>query len=435
MTMTLQAKTLDREMLAQAADYLAVGVAVSLPWPTSASGILIALWLLATLPTLEWAPAKRKIAIFAGGLPVALWLFAAVGMLWADVSWSARLEGLGGYHRLLAIPLLLAQFRRSQRGGYVFYGFLASATCLLAASWATALIPGLAVAGKPPGVPVKDYVLQSEIFLLCAIALFAVACDIWRGHDRRLAAVLFVLAALFVVNIAFVITSRTVLLVAPFLAVVLGWRQLRRKGILVAMLAGIAVAAGLWLASAHLRERMLDSAHELRAYFTSTDISSTALHLEFLRESMRILETAPVIGHGTGSIGEEFRRATAGQTGVSSVATVNPHNQILAVGIELGLVGVAVLLAMWAAHVMLFRDRGIASFIGGIVVVQNVISCFFNSHLFDFGQGWLYVFGVGVAGGMVLRERSRVSARYAPLPGAPGLAEQPVPAGPRNDGL
>ena len=28
----------------------------------------------------------------------------------------------------------------------------------------------------------------------------------------------------------------------------------------------------------------------------------------------------------------------------------------------------------------------------------------FNSHLFDFTNGWLYVVGVGVAGGVVLRE-------------------------------
>jgi O-antigen ligase len=28
-----------------------------------------------------------------------------------------------------------------------------------------------------------------------------------------------------------------------------------------------------------------------------------------------------------------------------------------------------------------------------------------NSHLFDSAEGWIYVLGVGVAGGMVLRER------------------------------
>jgi len=32
----------------------------------------------------------------------------------------------------------------------------------------------------------------------------------------------------------------------------------------------------------------------------------------------------------------------------------------------------------------------------------NVVSSLFNSHLFDFGQGWLYVLGVGITGGMVL---------------------------------
>jgi hypothetical protein len=30
----------------------------------------------------------------------------------------------------------------------------------------------------------------------------------------------------------------------------------------------------------------------------------------------------------------------------------------------------------------------------------------FNSHLFDFHEGWMYVLGVGVAGGMVLKGRA-----------------------------
>jgi hypothetical protein len=37
-----------------------------------------------------------------------------------------------------------------------------------------------------------------------------------------------------------------------------------------------------------------------------------------------------------------------------------------------------------------------------MVVLQNMFSSLFNSHLFDFHEGWMYVLGVGVAGGMVL---------------------------------
>jgi hypothetical protein len=44
------------------------------------------------------------------------------------------------------------------------------------------------------------------------------------------------------------------------------------------------------------------------------------------------------------------------------------------------------------------------------VVVQNVFTSLFNSHLFDFHEGWMYVLGVGVAGGMVLGARRQDAA-------------------------
>jgi hypothetical protein len=60
---------------------------------------------------------------------------------------------------------------------------------------------------------------------------------------------------------------------------------------------------------------------------------------------------------------------------------------------------------MWLAHLLLFRGEGLAAWIGLMVVVQNVFTSLFNSHLFDFHEGWMYVLGVGVAAGMVLRAK------------------------------
>ena len=54
---------------------------------------------------------------------------------------------------------------------------------------------------------------------------------------------------------------------------------------------------------------------------------------------------------------------------------------------------------------MLFCGPTLTAWIGLLVVTDNVVSSLFSSHLFDFTQAWLYVFGVGVAGGMVQRER------------------------------
>ena len=88
--------------------------------------------------------------------------------------------------------------------------------------------------------------------------------------------------------------------------------------------------------------------------------------------------------------------------------TTNPHNQTLAVAIELGLLGVLVLVAMWLSHLALFRGAALAAWFGLLVVSDNVVSSLFNSHLFDFGQGWLYVLGVGIIGGMVLHASDAV---------------------------
>ncbi len=84
----------------------------------------------------------------------------------------------------------------------------------------------------------------------------------------------------------------------------------------------------------------------------------------------------------------------------------NPHNQTLNVAVQWGCVGVVILYAMWLSHLLLFRGEGLVAWIGLMVVLQNIFSSLFNSHLFDFHEGWMYVLGVGVAGGMALRAKS-----------------------------
>jgi O-antigen ligase len=147
---------------------------------------------------------------------------------------------------------------------------------------------------------------------------------------------------------------------------------------------------------------------QVQTYGASDVNTSVGLRLEYWKKSLALIGEAPAIGHGTGTIPQLFRRDTTAET-IPSLMTTNPHNQVLAVAIQLGFVGAIVLIAMWVAHLALLRD-GIArregtlvAWFGLVVVTYSIVSSFFNSHLFDFGQGWLYVFGVGVSGGMVLR--------------------------------
>jgi len=406
MSSTRRATAFDRNRLSHLADWMAVGVAVSLPWSTSATSILIVLWLIAVLPTLTARVIWPEVASPAGGLPVLLWLIAVLGMLWANVPWHDRFSGLDGYNRLLTVPLLLAQFRRSDHGATVLYGYLGSAVCLLITSWALALVPAFSSYGKIYGVPVKDYVLQTDEFLVCGFALLGISRPTGAHQARRVSWIPIAIGILFLANLAFVFTSRTGLLVTPFLVAALGWRLSGTKGLMVACLIAVVLSPILWFTSPRLRDFTLNSISDMRAYFTTDAATSGGLHIEYLRRSIEIIEKAPLIGHGTGSIAQQFRGTAAGDSGAKSAISVNPHNQIFAVAIQIGSLGAIVLIAMWIAHLLLFRGGSLAAWIGIVVVIENIVSSAVNSHLFDFSQGWLYVFGVGVAGGMVLKQTS-----------------------------
>ena len=130
--------------------------------------------------------------------------------------------------------------------------------------------------------------------------------------------------------------------------------------------------------------------------------------LQYWQKSLRFFAEAPVIGHGTGATKGLFEKVATGPAVLAAGKVIgNPHNQTLNVAVQWGTLGVAVLFAMWLMHLMLFRGGGLANWLGLLVVVQNIFTSLFNSHIFDFHEGWMYVLGVGVAGGMVLKASSR----------------------------
>jgi O-antigen ligase len=408
----------DRTRLAQLANVLAAAVALSLPWSTSATGILIALWLVALAPTLDFLSLRREVLAPAGGLPVLLWLLGTFGMLWADVNWSERIAGLSGYHKLLVIPLLLAQFRRSGQAEWVPLAFVCSCAVLLAVSSGLALIPGLSWRGNTHiGVPVKDYILQSELFAICAFGLLGLAAAQWRSHRRQ--ALIFLLAAiLFVANIVYIETARTTLVAMAVLLVLFGFFQFGWRGGLVVCACAMLLSGAVWFSSPYLRERVSRTVQEMQIQDAGTAVNSVGLRLDYWRSSLVFLRQAPVIGHGTGSIPQLFRGEATAQTDPQAITT-NPHNQVLVIALDLGLLGTIVLLAMWLAHLKLFlgdsnaaatqetsrvvpQSHALLAWFGLVIVVQNIVCSMFNSHLFDFSQGWLYVWGVGTLGGSIV---------------------------------
>jgi O-antigen ligase len=216
-------------------------------------------------------------------------------------------------------------------------------------------------------------------------------------------------ASAFLVNIVFVVTSRTALVTIPVLLLVFALRCFSWKGICGVAAVGMALAAALWLSSDNVRSRLGNLSNEIETYRASNAQTSAGERIEFWKKSLGFVAEAPVIGHGTGSIRSLFARVASQGGGVSSLVSTNPHNQFLAVAVQVGLVGGVLLIAMWVAHVLLFLQPGFAAWIGLVVVTQNVVGSLFNSHLSDFSNGWLYVMGVGIAGGVAMAQRKTVA--------------------------
>ncbi len=239
---------------ATTADVFAILIAVSLPWSTSLVAIFAAALLVSMAPFLDvrafLQSLKRPICV----LPIALFVLALAGTLWADVPWGTRFYYVGPSAKLLMLPVLLYHFERSSRGLQVLIAFLASCLLLMAMSWIVALDPRLALKrGAEYGVPVKNYIDQSQEFALCAVVLAYPVITLWRARRTWLAALLVAISLSFIVNMLFVSVSRTALVTMPIMVAVFALLHLRWRSIVVIACAAAVVVGLAWVASPKLR--------------------------------------------------------------------------------------------------------------------------------------------------------------------------------------
>ena len=390
-------------------DVVAILLAVSLPWSTSLVSILGVVMLITMVPFLD---VERLLQILKRPIsltPIALFLLALVGTLWSDAAWGARLYAVGPAAKLLVLPALFYHFERSERGLWVFTAFLASCVLMVVVSTAVAFNPALALkANADRGIFVKNYIDQSQEFSLCAVVLAYPIAQLLRARRFVPAALLTAIMVAFLANMIFVVVSRTALVTIPILLAVFGLIHLKWRANLLIAIAALVLALAAWSISPQLQGKVATFTTQYQDYRNDRGVTSIGERLEFWRKSLHFFADAPLIGHGSGSTRHLFELAASARTDLAASTVVgNPHNQTLNVAIQWGALGVIILYAMWAVHLLLFRGDGLVPWIGLLVVVQNIFTSLFNSHIFDFHEGWMYVIGVGVAGGMVLKDRSK----------------------------
>jgi O-antigen ligase len=389
----------------------AVATAAMLPVSTSGQAIALSAFVWLAILTIKREQWLATIVTPAAAIPVGLYVLIVIGMLWSPTPLAPG-GGVGHYAKLLLIPVAMACAFTPRQGLQIGYGFLAGSLVVLVFS-----LLSFFVFLPPPfrhamdGVPLKDNAVQSGCFALCAFALALGGVGAWVAGNRRRSAVMLILALVFLVDVFMIYISKTGILmtaalVGLFVVQAEGWK----RSLLIATPIVLIAAVALWM-SPPAQRRLAEIATDIHAVDSGKGSSeatlSTASRLDFWSKAVEFIEQAPLFGHGTGSTKSLYQSLEATRPSPYGEAVPDPHNQFFAIAIQVGLVGGAILLAMWVVHFSMFVGGSFACAIGQAVVIQNFIGSLFNSHLSTVTQGMLYCLAVGLLGGIVQRARRR----------------------------
>jgi O-antigen ligase len=333
-------------------------------------------------------------------LALALWGLFVVGSLYSIGTRQDVLDALGKSTRLLLIPVLVYLLREPEwreRGLVAFVASMLVALLLSSLVWLGLVSGNGWIKGNPLDPVVFKAHTTQNVFM--AFAAFLVAQVALEAQSRRVRIGLWLVSAAAVANVLLMVPGRSGIVVLLVLFVYFLARALRARGLLIAgvVLASLAVAI---LASPdsmlHRRITLADEEFaEWRAGVPPEQTSSVGLRLEYLENTLDIIAQNPAIGVGTGGFGKAYADHVLG-TGAE--ATQNPHNEILLLFVQFGVIGFALfaglLITQWrlAARLPTAFDVGAARAFVLAIGVTSVLS----STLLDHAEGFFFAYMSGL---------------------------------------
>lgn len=289
------------------------------------------------------------------------------------------------YSKFLLGVFLFSVFLDEKTAFYAVCAFLLSATITLLLSFIK-FFTGWDILhrfGADSGI-FKDHIFTGFLlaFTSYSYGLIAFSSKQWRG----LATLLFLLA---IYAVLFINVGRSGYIVFFSLFFLLGWQQLRWKGLIIAFLLSIFLLASTFFSGNNLKESFSTTQSEIQQYHKGRIDTSGGLRLNFYKNSLKLLKKHPWLGTGTGS----FSQAYSSISKDHRADTNNPHNEYLNIAVQFGLLGIIVLLFLFYMHWHeSFKLVPIRKKFSQAILVSIVVGSLFNSWLLDVTQGSFYVF-------------------------------------------
>ena len=380
------------------AKWSAILIGFSIPISTALDGLFLALmvlfWLIGNNFQVKYALIRKNPVAIAALVLCGIYL---LGLLYGNVDKGA----LSDAKTFLLIPLLITLFQEERIRHYAWWGFLASMLLTLALSYLIFFhfLPGylgMKIGPIRPGTVQITSIAQN---LFMAFTAFFLAVKARLADTRFLRVVFGALSLLAAINVLFMVPSKTgqlvlVLLIGYYLFDWLRWKGLVVAGLVIFLIAGLIYR--MPTNAVHIRlSELFREYSEWQPDRAASVESATGQRMEFYYNSMKIIGENPLLGVGTGG----FRNAYQRQVGNSQrVMTDNPHNQYLLTAVELGLMGLAGLAALfiiqWRMAARL--PRGQERMLAYAMLLAITTGCLFNSFLADHSEGLFYVWTTAI---------------------------------------
>jgi O-antigen ligase len=381
-----------------AALWIAVAIGFSIPISTALDNLLVAALLLCWVASGRY---REKFAAIGGNafaiLACALFLFYLAGSLYSEGGGKDVLHALDKASVLLLIPVLITlnpgkEFRDRAR-----HALMAAVLLTLVFSYLLwlGLLPQVPLIKGAPSDPVI-FKLRITHGVLMAFGAFLFAFNAREAADLRWKIVWALGAALAAFNVLVMVQGRTGQLVLMALLLYVLISSFKWRGLLAAVAAGLAIGGTVYLTpSSSLHQRTLTTIHEYQDWRAGKPPSLANMRLESWSNSLKIVREHPLVGVGTGGFAAAYAKQVEG---TSMMPLAQPENQYLLTTVQLGVAGLAALLALFAVQWRLATRLATQTDINlarGLVITMAV-GCMFNSFLLDHTEALFYAWLSGL---------------------------------------
>lgn len=377
--------------------WVAVAIGFSLPISTALDNVLAAALLLCWIASGAYreklgAVRDNPLALAAIGF----FLLHVLGAAWSVGSRDDVLAALDKASILLLVPVLVSLKPEAVWLRRALAAFLAALAITLFLSFLVwwELVPP----GTFKGFPYDPVVFKLKIThsVLMAYGAFVLAIAAREAADRRWRAALAIGAALAAFNVLFMVWGRTgqLVVLALFFYLFLSW--FRWRGLLVSVAAGVGMGTTVYFVpSSALHERTATTIQEIEDWRAGKPATIANRRLETWSNSLELLRERSILGYGTGGFAAAYAKQVEG---TAMQPAGHAENQYLYTAVQLGIVGLAALLALlafqwhWAARL---RTRAETSLARGLVILM-AIGFLFNPFLHDHTEAFFYAWLSGL---------------------------------------